>query len=361
MRLRKRCAAWLGLAAGCLFAIGCGGSDIPDPGSDANAAGGNPPGAGGGGPEPAGAAPAPVVAAAEQPKADEEAPAATAPTPPASGQGGDASKDQSKGNSTTSEMLALAGGPNPPPAGGGASPKQPEPGASPPGGAPAPGSPPAGGAPAPGARGGSAGPGPMAPGAGGGGPRMGPCGPGMQPGGQQHDTAKMMAGMQSQMQKQMQDQMKGRGGAGQQPGPGGGGAAVDNAPADFHSPTGAVKTFLSALKAKDQDRLSEATARRAASESSAKNQEIFTKILEVSLSDSELDDLAKKLEGYQVAGENPPKSTGRVDVVIQKSDGGGSYSRRRITARHEKKGWGVLDISPEQVFKTLGSRRVSKK
>jgi hypothetical protein len=183
---------------------------------------------------------------------------------------------------------------------------------------------------------------------------MGPGMPGMAPGGQQQDPAKMMAGMQ----KSMQDQMKKMAAAGgqQQPGPGGGGAAVDNAPADFHSPIGAVRTFLSALKAKDADRLSEATARRAAIESSGKNQEMFTKILEVTLSDSEMDDLAKKLEGYQVSGENPPKSTGKVDVVIQKNEGGGAYSRRRVTARHEKKGWGVLDIGPEQVFKSLGSR-----
>ena len=119
----------------------------------------------------------------------------------------------------------------------------------------------------------------------------------------------------------------------------------------MHSPQGAVKTFLNALKARDADRLSEATARRAATESSAKNQEMFGKIIEVSISDSELDDLAKKLEGYQIAGENPPKSTGRVDVVIQKSATMAAI-RRRITARREKKGWGVLDISPEQVFKS---------
>jgi hypothetical protein len=357
MRLRKRCAAWLGLAGACLFAIGCGGSDIPDPGSDANAAGGNPPGAGGGGPEPGGGAPAPVVAAAEAPQADAAAPA---PTPPAAGKEGEAPKEQSKGNSTTNEMLALSGGANPP-AGGNESPKQPEPGAPPAGGA-NPGSPPAGGAPNSGssdprARGGASGPGQMAPGVGGGGPpRMGPGSPGMAPGSQQADPAKLMAGMQ----KTMQDQMKAMGAAGgqKQPGAGGagGGAAVDDSPADLHSPVGAVRTFLSALKAKDADRLSEATARRAAIESSGKNQEMFSKILEVTLSDSEIDDLAKKLEGYQVAGENPPKSTGRVDVVIQKSDGGGAYSRRRVTARHEKKGWGVLDIGPEQVFKSLGSR-----
>jgi hypothetical protein len=117
---------------------------------------------------------------------------------------------------------------------------------------------------------------------------------------------------------------------------------------------------LSALKAKDADRLSEATAQRAPREASGKNQDTFSKILDVSLSDSEMDDLAKKLDGYQITGENPPKSTGRVDVVIQKNGENGSYYRRRVTARREKKGWGVLDISPEQRFAGMGGRRVTK-
>ena len=114
MRLRKRCAAWLGLAGACVFAIGCG-SDVPDPESDANAAADNAPG-GGGSPEPAAAgAAAPAVAANDAPKAE-------GATPAQGPQGGEAPKDQSKGQgdkSATSEMLALSGGPNAPPAAGG--------------------------------------------------------------------------------------------------------------------------------------------------------------------------------------------------------------------------------------------------
>ena len=147
-------------------------------------------------------------------------------------------------------------------------------------------------------------------------------------------------------------------GAGPGAAPGGGNNQVDAGPADVRTPQGAVRTFLSALKAKDADRLSEATARRAAVDASGtKNQEMFDKILQLTLPDSDLDDLSKKMDGYQIAGENPQKSTGRVDVVVQKNNDDGSYSRRRITARREKKGWGVMDIGPEQVFKTLGATR----
>jgi hypothetical protein len=182
---------------------------------------------------------------------------------------------------------------------------------------------------------------------------------------QQMDPGKQMAGMQQQMQK-MRESMASRGGGTGMPGAmgaagGAGGAATkDEGPADTTSPLGAVRTFLNALKAKDADRLSEATAQRAASEASGKNQETFDKILKVSLSETELDDLAKKLEGYQIAGENPQKSTGRIDVVVQKNGENGSYYRRKITARREKKGWGVLDISGEQRFAGMGGRRVGK-
>ena len=78
------------------------------------------------------------------------------------------------------------------------------------------------------------------------------------------------------------------------------------------------------------------------------------------LSDSEMDDLAKKLEGYQVAGQNPPTSTGRTDIVIQKSGENGGYSRRRITARREKKGWERPRCQPwSRRFPGMGGRRTT--
>jgi hypothetical protein len=182
-------------------------------------------------------------------------------------------------------------------------------------------------------------------------------------GGGNNAMAEMMKKQQAQqeaMKKQMTVGMAGpQGGAAG--GVAGGNNKVAEGPADLTSPQGAVQTFLKALEARDADRLSEATARRAATESVAKNQELFGKILDINLSDSDMDDLAKKLEGYQIASVNPAKSTGKIDVVIQKSGPGGARFTRKITARREKKGWGVLDIGPYTEFKGMGSRTGVKK
>jgi hypothetical protein len=360
--------ARLGIAGACLIVTGCGGGDVPDASSDGQAA---TEGASGGVPSPAAASSAgPKVAAnddqaakADEPAAEPAAPAqAQEPeSPPAS-----AKAQESKGNSKTAEMLAMATGPSAgsssppaddsaPPAGGST---------NPPADTPAPG-----GSAASGGQGGR----PGGPGAG------GPGKPGMggppQPNGQGQAMANAQA-QQAARQKQMAAQgnpggsgppggpgggaMGRPGGPGAQGGPGANGAAgVDNAPADFHSPQGAVRAFLNALKAKDLDRLNEATALRAQVEATAKNQGLFKKIFELSLSDSELDELSKKLEGYRIAGENPAQSTARVDVILQKQDpnSNGGYFRRKVTVRHEKKGWGVLDIAGATEFKPpIGSR-----
>ena len=63
---------------------------------------------------------------------------------------------------------------------------------------------------------------------------------------------------------------------------------------------------------------------RASVEPPEKNKTIFKKIFDLSLSDSELDDLSKSFEGYKIASENPQKSTGRIEVVLQKSSHDGS-------------------------------------
>ena len=139
-------------------------------------------------------------------------------------------------------------------------------------------------------------------------------------------------------------------------GSGGPGGQQDNGPADTRTPRGAVRAFLNALRDKDRDRLSEATALRAQTEASTeKMKELFGKVVDMSVSDSEIDDMAKKLEGCKIAGENAPKSTGRLRIYVDKRSPEGSIIRYTLTVRREKKGWGVTDIGSPIEFKPMGA------
>lgn len=138
---------------------------------------------------------------------------------------------------------------------------------------------------------------------------------------------------------------------------GGGGGASELKPGDTNTPQGAVEAFLYALSKKDRDRLQEATALRSTTvEEGGKFRELFSRILDLSISESELDDLASKLEGYRNAGENQVKSTGRLGVTIRKQLKDGGWLQRTVTVRKEKKGWGVLDISGATEFDSMRVR-----
>jgi len=327
--------AGIGLAAACLMFTGCGGGDVADPGSDHSAAADSAPDTG----EPPAPAPAgggkaaPVVAqnkgrAASAPKedadADDKKDAAQASSE-------NPSATKSEGGSATAEMLAMATGGQTrsggaqPPAGRGTAPGQnPQPG----GGAqaPAPPSGMGGYAEAMRARGG---------GGGAAGYPTGPGGAGLPGGNAQGGYPGGSAGAGAQ---------------------GAAGLAQDNGPADTRSPEGAVRAFLNALQAKDRDRLAEATALRSQTEASTeKMKELFGKIVDMSISDAEIDDLAKKLQGFYVAGENAVKSTGRQGIYIDKLTAEGSVLRVTMTVRKEKKGWGVMDMSSKPIeFKPMG-------
>ncbi len=138
---------------------------------------------------------------------------------------------------------------------------------------------------------------------------------------------------------------------------GGGGGADDKTTSDFSNPYKAVMSFLNAVKAKDMDRIAEATAQRAGrpEETSAHYQKVFQAILEQSLAPEDLDELAKKFEGMKIAGQNQAKSTGRLGIIIAKSAGNsgqqqGDIYTRTITVRKEKAGWKVVDISGQREF-----------
>jgi hypothetical protein len=113
---------------------------------------------------------------------------------------------------------------------------------------------------------------------------------------------------------------------------------------NFTNPYYATQSFLNALKAKNLDRLAEATALHAPVEATGKNQKLFQAILDQSLSDEDLAELAKSMDGYQIVGQNTAKSSGRLGIIVMKPEGT-SQMTRTVTTRHEKKGWKVVDIS----------------
>jgi hypothetical protein len=122
--------------------------------------------------------------------------------------------------------------------------------------------------------------------------------------------------------------------------------------AAFNHPMTSVQAFLAALKAKDKDRLSEATARRSPTEADEKHRKIFAAIIDQSISDDELDEMSKALDGFRVMQQLPAKSTGRIEVVIAKMDGR-DRQQRTIVTRKEKEGWKVLDVQSLVEFKAM--------
>ena len=128
------------------------------------------------------------------------------------------------------------------------------------------------------------------------------------------------------------------------PGGAGNGVGLDQQ-VDFHTPVGAVLAFLHALKVKDPEALKEATALRSPTEAKPRNRDLFSAILKKSLTEEDLSELATKLEGFQIVDLNQAVSTGRRSVMLMKPGKDGSRLIRTITARHEKAGWKVVDIS----------------
>ncbi len=117
----------------------------------------------------------------------------------------------------------------------------------------------------------------------------------------------------------------------------------------FRYPWTGAMAFLSALKAKDTDKLAQTTALRAPLEGSAKYQKVFTAILDQSLAPEDLDELAKKFENMRIIGFNPPKSSGKYEIIVARMQGTSQY-HRTLTMRKEKAGWKVVDISGAREF-----------
>lgn len=344
MKPWKSWLACLGVAGACLAWVGCGKSDTPDPDSDPNAATDSAPAEAG-----AGASVAQNTPAAEKTEPEAEAPAADDKEKKDAAA---STAEASKGGSSTSEMLALSGnnaaeegqaasGDAAAAQGGGQAQAGPGPGAG--GGQQIGQAPPGAGGMPPGYPGGGPNPqGAMRP------PGMAGAGAGGGPGMQAQMMRPGMAGAGGGGPN-AQAAMLGRGGAGA-----GGGA---DEPADFHTQNGAVTAFLNAVKAKDAQRLREATALRAEKENEGnRNEKLFRSILDESISQDEMDELAKRLDGFQIAGRNVPKSTSRLGIILQRRDTRGNMFQRTITVRREKDGWKVCEISGEgRIGQSMGT------
>ena len=150
----------------------------------------------------------------------------------------------------------------------------------------------------------------------------------------------------------------GASGFGTTQGPGGAGSndPLLTGTAAFNRPATAVQAFLAALKAKDKERLSQTVALHAKAEAVEKHKKIFQAIEEKNISDDELDEMSKALEGYQVMSQLPAYSTGKIGILVSKVQGRDRF-QRTITARKEKEGWKVLDIDSAVDFKSIQMNR----
>ncbi len=138
------------------------------------------------------------------------------------------------------------------------------------------------------------------------------------------------------------------------------GAGLDTkGPANFNSPGGALVAFLKAVQSKNRDQLAEATALRAPTEAKSESmKKLFSTIADQSISDDQLEELAKALKGYRPYSANDPKSTGRFAYILGKPGTKGDVFQRTITLRKESKGWKVVDITGEGKLEAIPGVRM---
>ncbi len=330
----KPWTAWLarlGLAGSCMIWAGCGGSGVPDPASDSHAAAeGAPPSSSSPPPaavqeEPAAPAPAPKapVAAApaeSQPAASPE-PAAVVVAPGAEADPQASPAPRGDTPAATNELLALASAPA------------------------ATAAPATTGAPGSAPNNNSSGYNPNSSAT----PPGGASGPSM--------NMNSSATNSNSSATPPSDSSSDLSSLDANPGSGDGGGNGEDIgkpgkpipPGTFRYPWTGAAAFLTALKAKDTDKLAQATALRAPIEGGAKYQKVFTAILDQSLAPEDLDELAKKFDNMRIIGANPPKSSGRYEIIVGRMQGTSQY-HRTLTMRREKAGWKLVDISGAREF-----------
>jgi len=135
------------------------------------------------------------------------------------------------------------------------------------------------------------------------------------------------------------------------PGGGGGiGSGGSGAAPSFQNAQKGAQSFLDALKSKDIERVSEATALRSQYEAkTADHRQLFNQILSKTIEQADVNKLADLFEGMTIQDMNTVKSSGQVGVIVGKTKGQERVTRT-LTVRHEKAGWKVMDFSDARQY-----------
>ena len=72
---------------------------------------------------------------------------------------------------------------------------------------------------------------------------------------------------------------------------------------------------------------------------------MFARIIDSSISDTELDEIASQLDDFKFSGFNQVQSTGKLKVTTKKTGKNGGWLQRTFVVRSgRRRGWGVLNI-----------------
>jgi hypothetical protein len=146
----------------------------------------------------------------------------------------------------------------------------------------------------------------------------------------------------------------GQGFPGAEPGAGGpGGLGGAQAANDFSEPSKAVESFLSAVSAKDGERIGASISRRAPGEAKAAGlKRILTDAVGRKLTPEDVDAMSETFSEYKVLNITPGKTSGSVNVTIGRERKGtgktterSSFERRIMRVHRDgTTGWKIVDF-----------------
>ncbi|MFO0956345.1 MAG: hypothetical protein U0800_02630 [Isosphaeraceae bacterium] len=115
-----------------------------------------------------------------------------------------------------------------------------------------------------------------------------------------------------------------------------------------------MNTFLSAIKSRDPERISNAVALRSRTEAKDANKPLFEAMLDKNLTEDAISDLARSYEGMSVINYSALSETGKVSVRVGKQNGR-EVIERSLIVRKEKAGWKVLDFDKFREYVPMGT------